>query len=71
MPALFTSMSRRCSRAWNEEAASAMDAKDVRSSGRCSISAVGQSRRISAMASFALEAVRAARYIRAGECAAR
>jgi hypothetical protein len=62
MPALLISMSNRDSRDLKVEAASAMEEKDVRSRGRCTISqAFATVFLMSEIASRAFEAVRAAR----------
>lgn len=62
MPALLIRMSNLDSRARNVDAALAMEAKDVRSSGRWMISqALGTRDLMSDMAVVALEGVRAAR----------
>jgi len=62
MPALLTKVSNRDSRALKVAAASAIDEKQVRSKGKWMISqALGTDDRMSAMASRALDSVRAAR----------
>jgi hypothetical protein len=62
MPAFRIRMSRRGSARLNVDAAEAMDAKDVRSTGRKTISqADGRDVRMEDMAAWALEGVRAAR----------
>ena len=60
-PALFTSTSKRFSFDLKVSAALLMEAKDVKSRGRCSISASGESFLRSAIAALALDSVRAAR----------
>ena len=62
IPALLIKMSRRDSADVKVEAAAAMEEKDVRSRGRCTISHGEETADlIDEMASAALEAVRAAR----------
>jgi hypothetical protein len=72
IPALLIKISRRVSWRLKVDAASAIEEKDVKSSGRWTISqALGTEFLMSVIASRALEAVRAVRYMRAGLWAAR
>ncbi len=62
IPALLMRMSRRVSERWKVEAASAMEEKDVKSSGKWMISqALGTEDLMAEMADSAFDAVRAAR----------